>query len=103
MEKEEDEEHWNGPFVLEGLALSLQCLCLLLNVFNVMKVKTIIDDSWHDVDDINFICVQIQSRTEEQWGKDHKDDHSAKINAMKVITLAKELQGILASVETARQ
>jgi len=86
--------------ILEGLALSLECLCFILNAYGMNQVRSLMSSNWPEVDDMNFICTQIVTRTQDEWDS-CLDESSVKsrVESMRVVEHASELLKILASAE----
>lgn len=81
---------------LEGLSLSLECICIVLNAFGMNQLRTLMS-IWPEVDDMNFNCTQIVTyEWENLIGKESIKD---RIESMRVVEHASELLKILASIE----
>jgi len=100
LENDQADANVKCDLVLEGLSLSLECICFVLNDYGMNQVHSLMT-TWPEVDDINFVCTQIVTRTSEDWKPffDHQDV-ACKIESMRVVEHASELLKILASAET---
>lgn len=86
--------------ILEGLSLSLECICFILNAYGMNQVRSLMSH-WPEVDDMNFICTQIVTRTQEEWDNclGQGNEMSCRVESMRAVEHASELLKILASAE----
>lgn len=107
---------------LEGLSLALECVHVVLNSFGMNRVRTMLS-RWSEVDDVNFLCHRLYTRSAEEWesltttttsasesggGDDDHDDEAddndaagrRRLESMRVVEHASEVLRVLASAET---
>ena len=102
-DKLDEEESSCAGIVLQGLHISVECMLLVLNSFDLHQVRTILENTWPEVDDIQSICTQLITRGESQWEKSYGDKNEGKMDVIRIIANAKKLLNILASVEAILQ
>jgi len=83
---------------LNGLNLSLECFCIILNSFENAKRRQIIENSWPEVDDINSTCIQIITRTDSDWERCCGNVEFDKVAILQVVSAAQDVQRIMVSV-----
>mmetsp|Transcript_21505 Transcript_21505/g.62962 ORF Transcript_21505/g.62962 Transcript_21505/m.62962 type:complete len:496 (+) Transcript_21505:3858-5345(+) len=92
--------------LLEGLHLSLECLFIVLDSCDMNKVRSLISN-WADVNDVNCLCTQLITRSEEEWDKclggTTAKAGPRKTEVTQLISRATGLQEKLASAEAVEQ
>ena len=97
----ENKEKINIDRVLEGLSLSLGCMCSILKSFSLNRVRALISE-WAEADDINFLCCQLVTRSKHEWDNFLKQENEeiTRDKPQSIIEFASGILNILASVET---